>query len=272
MSSGTDDVTQGFKQVDQAHDPRFFIEFLDARETIGGEREVKELILEMLDLKPGARVLDVGSGTGDDARKMAKHVGPRGQVIGVDSSEALVAESKRRATETGLPVEFRHADARKLDFPNATFDRIRTDRVLMFVLEIEMALAEIARVLRPGGRLVASELDHELRFVDSRLPEINRKIQAAWVASNPQPRLGRQLARLFADHGLHNVKCVARVLNLPYQFVARVNRGFLSAAVARGELIQAEVDTWVADLAELAEAGMFTSGIVAFTVSGEKPA
>jgi ubiquinone/menaquinone biosynthesis C-methylase UbiE len=272
MSSSTADITQGFKQVDQAKDPRFFIEFLDARKTIEGEREVKELILEMLDLHPGARVLDVGSGAGDDAREIAEHVGPRGKVVGIDLSEALVAEAKRRAAGSALLVEFRLGDVRKLDFADATFDRIRTDRVLMFVPEIETAIAEMARVLRPGGRLVASELDHELRFIDSRLSEINRKVQAAWAASNPQPCLGRQLARLFADHGLRNAKSVARVLKPPHQFFVRVNEGFLSAAVARGELIQTEVDAWFADLAELAEAGMFTNGIVAFTVGGEKPA
>jgi ubiquinone/menaquinone biosynthesis C-methylase UbiE len=267
-----EDITQGFKQVDQAHDPRFFIEFLDARKTIEGEREVKELILEMLNLKPGARVLDVGSGTGDDAREIAGLVGANGQVVGIDASDALIAESRKRAAGSGLPVDFRLGDVRRLDFPNATFDRIRTDRVLMFVPEIETALAEMVRVLRTGGRLVASELDHELRFIDSRQPEIDRKIHAAWVASNPQPRLGRQLARLFSTHGLREVKSSARILKPPYQFLSRVNRGFLSAAVARGQLVQAEVEEWLADLAELDQAGMFTNGIVAFTVSGEKRA
>jgi ubiquinone/menaquinone biosynthesis C-methylase UbiE len=272
MATRSGDITQGFTKVDQAADPRFFIEFLDARKTIEGEREVKELILEMLNLQPGARVLDVGCGTGDDARELAERVQSSGKVIGIDLSEALVAESMNRSAGMGLPVEFRLGDVRHLDFPDASFDSIRTDRVLMFVPEIETAIAEMVRVLCPGGRIVASELDHELRFIDSRLPEINRKIHSLWVASNPQPSLGRQLARLFAAHGLSHVKSVPRILKPPYQFLARVNRGFLGAAVSRGELDQAEVGEWFADLAELDQAGMLTNGIVAFTVSGEKRA
>jgi ubiquinone/menaquinone biosynthesis C-methylase UbiE len=260
------------RKVDQAADPRFFIEFLDARRTIEGEREVNQLILEMLDLKPGAQVLDVGCGTGDDVREIAELIGATGRIVGIDPSDALIAESKRPAVGSSLPVEFVLGDVRKLDLPNAAFDRVRTDRVLMFVPEIQTAIAEMVRVLRPGGRLVASELDQQLWFIDSRLPEINRKIHAAWVASNPQPCLGRQLARLFADQGLWNVKSTPRVIRAPHQMFTRVTGGFLNAAIARGDVTQIEVDAWLSDLAKLAEAGVFTHGVVTFTARGENPA
>src|SRR5262249_39842299 len=134
---GEDNIPQGFTRVDQTVDPRFFIEFLDARKTVEGEREVKDLILEMLRLEPGVRVLDIGCGTGDDVREMARFVGTSGQVVGIDRSHALIAESMRRAEGSTLPVEFRPGDVCKLDFPGAAFDRIRTDRVLMYVPEIE---------------------------------------------------------------------------------------------------------------------------------------
>jgi ubiquinone/menaquinone biosynthesis C-methylase UbiE len=90
MAAREGDITQGFTQVDQAVDPRFFIEFLDARKTIEGEREVKQLIIDSLDLRAGLRVLDIGSGTGDDAREIAGIVGASGQVVGIDLSEALI--------------------------------------------------------------------------------------------------------------------------------------------------------------------------------------
>ena len=110
----------------------------------------------MLRLEPGVRVLDIGCGTGDDVREMAGFVGTGGQAVGIDPSRALIAESMRRAEGSTLPVEFRLGEVCKLDFPDAAFDRIRTDRVLIFVPEIEVALKEMLRVLRPGGRLVAS--------------------------------------------------------------------------------------------------------------------
>lgn len=182
MSAKGEDPTR-FTGVDQTCDPRFFIEFLEARKTIEGEREVKELIIDLLGLKPGSRVLDVGCGTGDDAREIAAIVGANGRVVGIDPSETMITESKKRAASFGLSVEFLIMDARKLDLPDASFDFVRTDRVLMFVPEIEQAISEIVRVLRPGGDVVASELDHEMHFQDSHFPDISRKVCSVFAAS-----------------------------------------------------------------------------------------
>jgi ubiquinone/menaquinone biosynthesis C-methylase UbiE len=267
--SGSENPTQ-FVKVDQTSDPRFFIEFLDARKTVEGEREVKELILDMLGLKPGAHVLDVGCGTGDDAREIAGRVGPTGRVVGIDLSEFLVKESKRRADGLGLPVEFRQGDARRLDFPEASFDCVRTDRVLMFVPEVETAISEFVRLVRSGGRVVASELDFELQFIDSHFPDITQKVFAAFAASNPQPRLGRQLPRLFAQQGLRNLKYVGRVLRPPYKLFRRAFDGLLAAAIQRGQLTEAEVNRWLEDAAASEKAGLFNNGVVVFTAAGQK--
>jgi ubiquinone/menaquinone biosynthesis C-methylase UbiE len=162
-------------------------------------------------------VLDVGCGTGDDAREIAGTVGANGRVVGIDPSETMIAESKKRAAGLGLPVEFLIEDVRKLNFPDASFDFVRTDRVLMFVPEIQQAISEIVRVLPPGGRVVASELDHEMHFQDSHFPDIIRKVCSVFAASQPHPHLGRQLHRLLAEQGLRNVKSVPRVLRPPYK-------------------------------------------------------
>src|SRR6516225_12289893 len=89
-----EDITGGFTRVDQTKDPRFFIEFLDARKTVEGERDVKDLITQLLALKPGMEVLDVGCGTGDDAREMAAAVGRNGRAVGIDLSDTVITESK----------------------------------------------------------------------------------------------------------------------------------------------------------------------------------
>jgi ubiquinone/menaquinone biosynthesis C-methylase UbiE len=269
MSFKGEDATH-FRGVDQTRDPRFFIEFLEARKTVEGEREVKELIIEMLGLKPGVRVLDIGCGLGDDAREIAAIVGANGRVVGIDPSETMIAESKKRAAGLGLPVEFLIGDVRNLDFPDSSFDFVRTDRVLMFVPEIQQAISEIVRVLRRGGCVVASELDHEMHFQDSHFPDISRKVCSVFAASQPQPQLGRQLHRLLAEHGLRNVKCVPRVLRPPYKTFRFALDGFLAAAVARGQLTENEISSWLNDLAVLDEAGLFNVGIIVFTARGEK--
>lgn len=270
MATGDGSPTR-FTSVDQTSDPRYFIEFLDARKTIHGEREVKQLIIERLDLKPGMSVLDVGCGTGDDAREIASIVGPNGRVVGIDLSEALVAESKKRAAGSGLAVEFRIGDIRKLDFPDESFDCVRTDRVLMFVPEIEKAISEIIRVMRPEGRVVASELDHEMHFLDSHFPEFTHKVFSVFAASMPQRCLGRQMHRRFAEQGLRNVKSEPMVIRPPYKVFRRVLDGFLASTVARSQLAEDEIASWMDDLAALDEAGLFNNGVVVFTAAAEKP-
>jgi ubiquinone/menaquinone biosynthesis C-methylase UbiE len=212
-----------FNKVDQTSDPRFFVEFLDARKTIGGEREIKQLVLDLLNLRLGAQVLDVGCGAGDDAREISGLVGATGRVIGIDSSEVMVTEARRREPASIEPLEFRTGDVRKLDFPDSSFDAVRTDRVLIFVPEVERALSEMFRVLRPGGRLVASELDAEAYFADSPMVEFSREVFAVLAQSGvPNSRLGRQLLRLVTQAGFRNVKSVPRVICSPYQMCRRI--------------------------------------------------
>jgi ubiquinone/menaquinone biosynthesis C-methylase UbiE len=111
-----------FEKVDQSAEPKYFIEFVDSRRTIEGEREIKELILSQLKLRPGTHVLDIGCGTGDDAREIAGFVSPSGRVVGIDTSETMIAEAKRRVEGYSSSLEFRIGDACELDFPDACFD------------------------------------------------------------------------------------------------------------------------------------------------------
>ncbi len=103
---------------------------------------------------PGERVLDVACGTGLVALAAARAVGPRGQVMGVDLSGEMVDAAAQRAAWAGLDnVRFQRMDGEALDLPDACFDVALCALGLMYMPEPEQALAGMARVLRPGGRL-----------------------------------------------------------------------------------------------------------------------
>lgn len=156
-----------FDAVD-GNDADFFVEFLDARTTIPTEVLIKRHILAELQLSGGLSVLDVGSGTGADTCDAAAAVLPGGSVIGVDVSTHMVEEGRRRAAALGIPAEFVRGDVRDLAFPDATFDRCRAERVLAVVDgEPEAAIRELARVTKPGGLVVVSEIDAGTLFVNS---------------------------------------------------------------------------------------------------------
>src|SRR5438105_2929053 len=109
-----EDVTL-FTAVDRSKDPAFFTRFLDEGNALASIQASKPLILEGLQLRPGHVVLDVGCGTGADVIDIARLVGTSGRVVGIDVSESLISEARRRWDDSRLPVECRVGDAQALD-------------------------------------------------------------------------------------------------------------------------------------------------------------
>jgi ubiquinone/menaquinone biosynthesis C-methylase UbiE len=108
------------------------------------------------------RILDVGSGTGDDVLALAEQTGAEAEVVGLERSPALVEEASRRARNVALNVRFVVGDAELLPFADASFDVVHADRLLSSLSSWERAMREMVRVLSPGGRLVIVEADPRL--------------------------------------------------------------------------------------------------------------
>src|SRR5690348_10628334 len=117
------DVTH-FTSVDHTADPSFFLHFLDEANKLAAGVGWKAAMMSGLWLEAGMKVLDVGCGMGADALELAGVVGPSGSVMGVDFSESLIAEAKRRAAERGAAVTFEVGDARALRFADGAFDAV----------------------------------------------------------------------------------------------------------------------------------------------------
>jgi ubiquinone/menaquinone biosynthesis C-methylase UbiE len=110
--------------------------------------------VERLGLAPGARVLDVCCGSGASAIPAAEIVHPGGSVVGVDLAENLLALARTKAKQRGLDnIVFQTGDLTNLAFPDDSFDAVVCVFGIFFVPDMETALRELKRVLRPGGRL-----------------------------------------------------------------------------------------------------------------------
>lgn len=111
----------------------------------------------LLDLEPGAHVLDVGCGTGASAIPAAVAVGPEGHVLGIDLADNMLARARAKATACGLHnAEFVVADMTSTGYSDASFDAVISVFSVFFVPDMEAQVAELWRLLRPGGALAVT--------------------------------------------------------------------------------------------------------------------
>ncbi|MFN8515682.1 MAG: methyltransferase domain-containing protein [Thermomicrobiales bacterium] len=264
----------GFRNVDATATPAAFVNYLDQLMALEDMRRYKRESYALVGARPGARLLDLGCGAGDDARAIARLVAPGGQVIGLDSSARMIDAARERAARDSLPIEFVVGDLYQLAYPDASFDGVRADRVFQHLPDRPKALAEAIRVLRPGGTVVVSDPDWETLVLDLPDRTLIRKFAHFRCDGYYGGWTGRELPRLFRDAGLTDI--AAHPFTVVIDDFALADQiyllhGYAEKAHAAGALTAAELATWQAHLAAAASAPTFFTAFTGFTVSGRKP-
>ena len=140
----------------------------------------RRVVLEALQLRAGERVLDIGTGPGFVACEMADGVGRTGEILGVDSSESMLRLARKRCAEK-QHVRFETGDATRLPVPDASFDVAVSVQVYEYISEVATALAELHRVLRPGGRAAIVSTDWESIAWNATDAHRMHAVLAAWA-------------------------------------------------------------------------------------------
>lgn len=163
-------------------------------------------------LKPGMTLLDCGCGSGSITIGFAEVLTP-GQIIGVDISEAEIERARQRANEAGINnIEFQVDNIYQLNFPDHSFDALFSHNVLEHVAEPSRALAEMYRVLKPGGVIGIRDVDAGGLIsapTDARMDRFLAVYEADWEGTGGHPRLGRRLGGLLLGAGFVDVKASA---------------------------------------------------------------
>ena len=153
--------------------------------SLGLHRVWKKYTVAVSQAKAGDRVLDLAAGTGDLTRAFAQRVGARGLVVHSDINEAMLRRGRERLEDEGLLVPSLLADAQALPLPDASFDIVSVAFGLRNMTDKAAALAEMARVLKPGGRLLVLEFS---KVAAPLAPAYD------WYSFNVLPRLGQWIA------------------------------------------------------------------------------
>ncbi|MDT4866184.1 Ubiquinone/menaquinone biosynthesis C-methyltransferase UbiE [compost metagenome] len=151
----------------------------------GLHRLWKRYTLTVANPQPGHRVLDIAGGTGDLSLAFAKKVGPTGRVVHTDINEAMLREGRTRLLDMGVVLPTLVCDAEKLPFASDSFDFVSVAFGLRNMTNKELALAEMHRTLKPGGKLLVLEFSRVAKPLEKAYD---------WYSFNVLPKLGKLVA------------------------------------------------------------------------------
>lgn len=217
--------------------------------------------LQALALRPGEQVLDVGAGPGFLVAEMAEQVGPTGHVTGLDISDSMVALARQRCAQgpVGSRTAIVKGDAAALPFPSASFDVGVSTQVYEYVPSISAALAELHRVLRPGGRVLILDTDWDSVVWHAHDQARMRRVLTAWKERFADPYLPRTLARRLEDAGFavrsRDVLVLFNPVYDPHTYSLTNGRIMADFVLGRQGITRDEVEAWTRDLEHLGQEG-----------------
>ncbi len=293
--SGIDVQRGSFKLADaETQDTAKLAMILDLMAQRPAVQALKAWALDRLAPAAGETAVDLGSGTGEDVVGLAQLVGPAGRAIGVEPSPGLRAEAVRRAAETGehdtgagadrrpgldgrpgvdgrFGVEFVDGYAGALPFEDESVDVLRSERVLQHVADPAVAVRDMTRVLRPGGRIVLIDTDWSTAIIHPADPAVLQRMVDHFVADSANPYSGRRLRGLLAEAGLEITGETAATW-IEAQEGAR--RGFATMmhlnALNAGIITRAEAEAFAQGIADAADRGAFHLSLTMYAVSARK--
>lgn len=260
-----------FEAVDDAAKVRDYIGILDAFDILPGIQRLKNIGRQRARVGSGMQVLDSGCGTGLETARLARLVAPSGMATGTDISHDLLAEAQRRAAGMNLPVAYREGDAEQLPFADGTFDVARAERVLPYLTDPAKALAELARVTKPGGTVYVLEPDFEtvtINIDDRDL--VRRVVQFDCDNDSRHGWIGRHLPAMFAAAGLTDVEVEPGVVVFEPVVFSSYFRQIGRAAGQAAAITAVQVQQWEDAITALLDQGALFGTVTYFLVMGRR--
>ena len=227
----------------------------------------KRRLREMLHLAPGQTVLDVGCGAGFQACRIAQSY-PDVSVIGLDR-EAMIGLASHRAEELGVSVRWLTGKAEDIPLPAATVDACYTERVLKYLPDPAAGIAEMVRVLKPGGRIACFELDYAATLLGGD-PAMAGAVGAVLNASVNEARMGRRLPDLLHAAGLRELTYEMVAFSPPWVVHERTVSDPVHEALRHHQLPETALG-WLEQQEAAAAKGLFTVAFVGVLAAGRLP-
>ena len=256
--------------IDQSGDPQRYVEQMSAIRKWFDDTLVS--LLEFYDLQVGERVLDVGCGPGWHVRAASRIVGPTGRAVGVDLSEAMLAEARQLAAERGVDVDFVQGSAYALPFEDNSFDRCLSVGMTDVLDDPAQAVREMFRVIRPGGDIRLLEYHGDGTFIGPAGNPVTRRLLDFVREHEMAQSGGFEVVSLLKSLGAINLQVNGLIDHMDdFAFVRTLFlEEWLADAVTAGVLTTEEAQQWLADQEAHAAEGRFVLGFPLFKIKASK--
>ena len=231
----------------------------------------RKVMLALLNLRKEEHVRDVGSGNGIFAREMVEIVGESGHVCGVDSADAMV-----NIAQSLCPGgTFLKGEATDLPIEESIYDAVTASQLLCFIPDVDKAISEFFRVLKPGGRLVILDSDWGSLVWNCRNKDLMDQAIALLTSPYVDAHTPRTLSRRLTEAGFKITdRQTMTVLNWepdPDSY-SQQTVGFIKAMMEDSpNFTQRDWETWAADQAEIADAGEYMFSLNRYIFTAIKP-
>jgi ubiquinone/menaquinone biosynthesis C-methylase UbiE len=193
----------GYERVDDDPHATVLVDTMDATARWPATQRLRAWERQQLRLVEGQRLLDVGCGLGEAALALGEELGTTGEVVGVDRSAAMLRVARATARAAGRSARFSVGDACALDEPTGHFDVVRSERTLQWIAEPMAAIAEMARVVRPGGLISLIDTDWSTLTIDVGDDDLASRVREAMRTERNRPsNIGSRLHELVETAGL----------------------------------------------------------------------
>jgi SAM-dependent methyltransferase len=270
----------GYQRVDDDPNVAVLVAAMDDTAGWDATRRLRSWERERLRLMPGERLLDVGCGLGEAALALAEDLGDSGELVGIDASEQMLAVARRNARAARCQVRFTVGDAASLDEPDDAFDAARCERTLQWLADPAAAVAELVRVVRPGGRISLIDTDWSTFAIEVGDEALAARVRDAMRTERNRPsNVGRRLHDLVVAAGCEPLARAEATQawttwdpdTSPAPVGCFSMESLADDLIARGTLPSDERERFVATIHDAARRGRFSMRLTMFGVVAAVP-
>jgi ubiquinone/menaquinone biosynthesis C-methylase UbiE len=234
----------------------------------------RQRTLMSLQIRSGEAVADVGCGNGLLTHPMALAVGAEGSVIAIDPNPEMIEKARTNCAGQDQ-ITWQEAKAQALPIETDSVDALSCTQVLLYVDDVPLALSEMHRVLKPGGRLAIIETDWRGLVFGSSDDLITRKVIAGWDKAVASPNLPPKLRPLLEKQGFVGIKTEAiPIVNTSFSnnnFSTGMMFALAKRAMKEGVITETEKQSWTEDIKRRGSDGSYFFCVNRFLFSAVKP-